>query len=109
MMAPDGPCGFKSTTTLDASSLSPGQQVVMADRLDSAIYEVSVDYPTVSHYYVKYAPENAEIAVGLIIDLVHSDRVEDIVRDLVKQSIDAAVEAAPDQRPVVEGTFLVLV
>lgn len=107
-MTPGDPRSFKRITTLNVSSLSADQQASMEKKLDAAVYEASAGYPAVSQYFVKHVPEDSEIAIGLKIDRVNSDKVQGIANALIDASIEAACNGDSDERPVAEESFLVL-
>lgn len=107
-MATKEPRSFKLTTTLNVSSMSVQQQAMVAERLDSAVYEASSGYPTVSQYFVKHIPEDSEIVIGLKIDKVISEKVEAIANSLLDESIDEAFNGGSGDHPVAEESLLVL-
>lgn len=98
---------FKLTTTLDVSSYSRIEQTSFAERLDAAVYEASDDYPAVTRYYVRHVPESSEIMIGLKIEKVSPDKVENIANMLVDQSIDSVFTGNSHTRPVAEESLLV--
>lgn len=93
---------FKMTAFLDVSRSSVQQQESLIQHLDSAVYEVSPGYPTVTRYRVRREPESGLVSLSLRLERVEADRVDPISKSLVSAALEAVrdsgqVLSVPDE------------
>lgn len=99
---------YRTTALIDVSALPPQSRQRLADELDKAVYEATADYPTVTHYLVKL--DDASIIVGLQIEKVEPQNVQNIAAELIEDSLDSIRRSLELSTPVqVEESDLYLV
>lgn len=101
-------CDYRISTVIRVDSLPPESQVRFSEDLEEAIYDTSANYPAVSQYLVKLI--DSEVVVGLQIEKVTPENVENIATALLQDSI-RSIEDRMDLEfePEVEESDLYLV
>lgn len=89
---------YRTTALIDVSASSPQSRERLAEELDRAVYKASAQYPSVTHYFVKLVDSN--IIVGLQLEKVLPQNVQNIVTALVDDSLDSTKRALELHAPV---------
>lgn len=99
---------YRITAVIRTDFLSSASKQQFIKNLEQAIYETSADYPAVTHYFVRL--KASEIIVGLQIEKVAPENVENIATLLLQDSIRSTTDNLNlETPPQVEESELYLV